>query len=304
MAATCGRAQGNAVRLGAAVLVAFAAMGAASAQIPDVRIRLDATGSLYVPADSTSAIRAYSLFGIPSVASLRLTFESGFTGFVSQRLQRVPHDGDPDQLDQFYVEDEGIWRVGKQLLPFGSGQMLHEDAIAVRGDTSLIFEGLPLAVAICDSGAGRQRGVVGRIGNSSNGASFAIGQHFGISSSSLTEIRLPEESPGVGEGWSDAFGADFSRRVGNTRLKAEALLLRNGASPLDKDVSMLDLSATFKQAPFDSIVIGYTREVTRRYRIARVMGSVPLTDNVSMNPYIRFKDARLWNLGFEIRVRL
>jgi hypothetical protein len=286
------------------VAVVAMGFGLATAQTPDVNIQLNAIGSYVAPATGTSQFRYYSLFGTPSIASVRLTFETGFSAFVSQRLERIPHDGDPDQLDQAYFEDEGIWRVGKQVLPFGSLQVLRESAVAARADAILPWRDVPLALAICDSGPGRQRGVVGRLGPPNYGLSFAVGEHFGISGSSLTEIRTPSETPGIGQGWDDALGADITRRIGHLRLRLEGLVLRNGSGHMDPDLSLLDISATFKEAPFDSIVFGYTREVTEKLRIFRVLCNLPLVDKVAVTPFVRFRDARLWDIGFEIQVRL
>src|SRR5207253_1549758 len=119
---------------------------------------------------------------------------------ISQKFAKIPNDPDRDLLDQYYLEDEGIWRIGKQYLPFGSGRFLHESVLAVRGDTQLVLEGLPIVAAAVDNGKGRQRGFVGRIG-SRLGLSFALGSHFGINATSFTLVRRPEDSPGVGHGY-------------------------------------------------------------------------------------------------------
>lgn len=177
----------GAAYLSGAVLLLGALTEPAYAQIPDVRFQLNAIGSFAATDPGSSNFRFYSVFGRPSVASLRFTLETGFTGFISQKLERIPRDGDPDQLDQAYLEDAGIWRVGKQVLPFGTTEILRETAIGARADTSLIFEGLPVAAVICDAGPGRQRGFVGRIGTRSYGFSLAVGHHFGIDGTSLSE---------------------------------------------------------------------------------------------------------------------
>jgi len=287
-----------------AMLVAFGLAALASGQVPDVRLQLNATGSFATGDGGPSSFRYYSLFGRPSVASLRFILEPGFTGYVSEKLQRIPHDGDPDQIDQAYVEDEGIWRVGKQLLPFGSQEVLHETAIGARADTSLFLEGLPVAAAICDGGPGRQRGVIGRIGTRSYGFSAAVGDHFGIDGNSLTEIRLPEDTPGVGRGWSNAYGGDVARRIGRFTLKGEVVLLRDSQLPSDGPLSVYDLSAVFTEAPFETITFGYTRETETNLRTVRIRGSLPVDPHVIVEPFVRFRNARLWDIGAEMRIRL
>ncbi len=286
------------------VVAACAITAGAFAQTPDVRLRLDVTGSYRVTDAGPSAFRYYSLFGQYSTLSLRFSLEPGFTGFISQKLQRVPRDGDPDQLDEAYVEDEGIWRVGKQVLPFGTTQVLRESALAARGDTSLVLEGVPMSFAICDAGEGRQRGIVGRIGPKWFGGSFAIGRHFGINATSLNEIRRPEETKGIGRGWQQAFGVDASRWVGNFRLQAEAVHLRAGHTSADPDRTVLDFSATVGQYPFAWIQVGFSRETISRLSFLRFRGSAELTENVTLEPFVRFRDARLWDLGVEVKLKM
>jgi hypothetical protein len=284
--------------------IALLAANVAAAQIPDVRIQIDAIGEFNTQSVGVPQWRYYSVFGTPSVAAIRLSFEPGITAYISERLQRIPHDGDPDQLEQAYVEDEGIWRLGKQVLPFGTTEVFRESVIAARGDLTLpMFGGVPCDVALCDSGTGRQRGIVARAGPTSYGLSIAVGSHFGISGTSLTQIRLPEESPGEGQGWGLALGADVTRRIRKVRLCAEGILLREGAGPLDPDLELVDISAQLPAAPFDSFTVGYTRILNQDLQFFRFMTAVPLLDHVTLNPYVRYRGDRLWNLGFEVRVR-
>jgi hypothetical protein len=261
-------------------------------------------GSYRITQAGPTAFRYYSLFGKLSVVSLRFSLEPGFTGFISQKLQRIPRDGDPDQLDEAYVEDEGIWRIGKQVLPFGTTEILRESVIAARADTTMVFEGLPISIAICDAGEDRQRGVVGRVGPKAYGASFALGRHFGINGTSLSQIRRPEETPGLGRGWQQAFGVDFSRWTGRLKLQAEAVHLREGHTTGDPDKTILDFSATIGQAPFDWVQVAYSRETVSRLAFLRFRGSAELTENVTVEPFVRFRDSRLWDLGVEVRLRM
>lgn len=82
------------------------------------------------------------------------------------------------------------------------------------------------------------------------------------------------------------------------------MLLRGGETPVDKSLSLFDVSATFNQAPFDSIVVGYTRELETNLRMLRLRGALPVARQVDAEPFIRFRDARLWDLGVEVRVRM
>lgn len=290
---------------GWASLLVLGICAVASAQVPDVKIHLDALGTYRFENEGPSSFRYYSLFGEPSVASLRFTLEPGFTGYISQKLQRIPNDADPYPFDEAFVEDEGNWRVGKQYLPFGSGSILRESVFALRGDTTLIAEGVPIAVAIADAGTDRQQGVVGRIGPSHYGISFATGHHFGINGTSLTQIRRPEQTAGEGRGWNAVGGIDGNllvfRRV---KLGGEVVLLREGATKMDENRSIFDVNATVTQAPFEWITVGYTRETTTHRSFLRFRSSMALTDNLHLQPFVRFMDSHMWDIGFEIHVKI
>ncbi|AIE83867.1 hypothetical protein OP10G_0499 [Fimbriimonas ginsengisoli Gsoil 348] len=251
-----------------------------------------------------TAFRYYSLFGRHSTASLRFSLEPGFTGFISQKIQRIPHDGDPDQLDEAYVQDEGIWRIGKQYMPFGTGEILRDSVIGARADTTQILEGIPMTFMVCDSGSERQRGVMAHVGSRALGGSFAIGRHWGINGTSLTQIRRPEDTGGLGHGWEQVYGIDASRLLGRFFLQAEAVHFRQGATKSDGDHTIFDFNVTVSQRPLDWLTFGYTKDASSQLTFFRVRGSVELTENVILQPFIRFRDARLWDLGAEVRFKI
>lgn len=275
----------------------------APAQIPDVKVRLDAVMSYVQARDGASKIRYYSLFGKHGTAALIFQLEPGFTGFLSQKLERIPNDPDRDSVDEAYIEDEGIWRVGKQYLPFGSGNILRESVIAVRADTTLVLEELPIRVAFCDAGEGRQRGMVARLGQNL-GASIAFGEHFGINGTAFSQIRRPEESPGRGRGWKRAFGFDVNQQYGKVNVKGEAVLLREGHTALDDDLAVFDVTANWIPNGFSEITLGYSRESRRGNDFYRAIVELEATENVTLRPFARMRSGRLWDLGIEVRVRL
>lgn len=277
------------------------AAACASAQIPDVRIRVDATLSARTEEHGPDSVHYYSTMGRPSTIALTFTLEPGFRAYVAERLEKIP--GDPeDLLDEIYVEDEGIWRVGKQYLPFGSGQILHESVPAARGDTNLIFEGLPLALALCDGGPNYQRGFVGRLG-SRIGLSLAVGHHFGIAGTALTQIRYPELAPGPGRGWQQAIGADASKTFGTLVLRAEGVAFRNGETGLDRDLNLLDLTATYAPEKDQSLYLGWTRADDGFGTFVRVGASLSMDRLVSFEPMVRYRDGQFLDLSMSVRVR-
>ena len=279
----------------------MATVTVASAQLPDVKVRLDAVMSYRQDENGTARVRYYSLFGKHGTAALMFQLEPGFTGFLSQKLERIPNDADRDSVDEAFIEDEGIWRVGKQYLPFGSGNILRESVMAVRADTTLVIEELPIRMAFCDAGTGRQRGVVARMG-SNMGFSVAFGEHYGINGTALTLIRRPEESPGRGRGWKRAFGFDANLRYGDVDVKAEAVVLRDGHTVTDRNLAVFDVSARWFPNGITEVTLGYTKESPTGRDILRALAEA--TENVSLRPFARLRAGRLWDLGIEVRIRL
>ncbi len=285
-----------------AVFGILAASGIAAAQIPDIQLRLDISASLRFQNNSPTLFQFYDVMGRPSTASLSFYTQQGFRAFASEKLQPLPRDSTSDPFDEYYFEDEGIWRVGKQYLPFGSGKILHESALAVRGDTNLIVEGLPVAVAICNGGDGFDSGVVGRVG-SMYGASVAVGRHFGIAATSLDDIRLPEDAPGQGRGFRQAFGLDASRRFAKWTIRAEAVNFQEGETALDQNITVMEVAATLSPVRGESTTFSITREMPDRETFYRLGGAYEIVKHLSFEPSIRFRNGSLSDLTAEIRVR-
>lgn len=275
---------------------------AASAQIPDMKLHLDAIASYRDASLRNTQLRYYSAFGQFSTVTLEFQLEPGFTAYLSQKLERIPHDPDTSSLDQAYVEDEGIWRIGKQYLPFGTGNILKESIPAARADSQLVIEEIPIRFAVCDAGERKQRGGVVRFGHNM-GFSVAVGEHFGINGTALTQIRRPDELI-PGQGYRQAFGADATLATKAFSVTGEAVLLRKGHTVQDTDRSVLDIAASFRQRSFLLLTFGYTREDAQKLDILRAVAEVSLNDNLSARPFVRAKNGRLWDVGIELRVRL
>jgi hypothetical protein len=277
--------------------------GAAMAQNPDIFINIDIRLQFLTGTNGPTFVRFYDNLGRHSTAAVTFYTEAGFQGFVSQKFAKIPHDADRDDLDQYYVEDEGIWRVGKQYLPFGSGRFLRDSVIAVRGDTQLILEGLQISVAACDNGSGRQRGIVGRLG-SRLGLSFALGTHFGINATSFTLVRRPEDSPGVGHGYKSVFGIDYTKNAGSLfEFGGEVVLLLNGNTATDRDNAMFDLTGTLKADPRRQVTVGWTRDNGQRADFYRVVGVFTVSPKLVVEPILRYKRKDLFDAGVTLHFK-
>ncbi len=267
------------------------------AQNPDLVVNIDGRMQFLTGSTGPTFVRFYDNLGRHSTGSLKFFTEVGFQGFISQKFAKIPNDPDRDQLDEYYIEDEGIWRVGKQYVPFGSGHFIRESVLAVRGDTQLAFEGFPISVAACDNGSRRQRGIIGRIG-SRLGLSFALGSHFGINGTSFTLVRRPEDSPGVGHGYKNALGLDYSKNVGSLfELGGEMIVLFNGNTSSDRDNMMFDASATLRADPRRQLTVGWTRDNGQRADFYRLMGNFFVSRNLLVEPILRYKGRDLFDIG-------
>lgn len=275
----------------------------AQAQIPDVQVKFDLGPTYHSEIEGSSALRWYDRFGRHSTVALQFALEPGFRAFVSQKIQRIPGDGDRDQIDESYVEDTGVWRAGKQYLPFGSLTIMRESVLAVRSDTELLFRYLPAQLAACDGGEERQRGLVGRVGTRL-GVSFFVGRHFGISATSFNLIRGPEESSGRGAGYKRALGLDYSRKQGIATFRGEYVLLLEGEGEDDEERSVLDVNVTLEDSVYRSLTIGYTVSSNPGVASLRIQGKILAAPNVWVEPWVRTRDAKLFDAGATLRVRL
>ena len=283
--------------------LAIIAAGFASAQSPDVAIFADLRPTWSFEDNSRSRFQWHDLQARYSLVGFRLILEPGLRVNVAQRIDRIKHSGDPDSLDEYYIEDRGTWRVGKQYLPFGTRNMLRETALAARYDTSLILEDIPLSIAYAYAGTDRIRGVVGRIGRSA-GISFAVGNHFGIQATALTQIQLPHEAAGVGRGYRFAFGADATWDVKEFVVVAEWVMLRDGETALDESRDITDLKVIYPIPRSTGRLIGaWSRSWDRNENFFRIEGELPFDEKISWVPILRFDSHRLRDFGLSARLR-
>ena len=284
------------------ILGAFAASRFAVAQIPDIQLHCDFTGSLRGSNNQPSLFQFYDVMGRPSTVSLSFFTQQGFRVYAAEKLQHLPGDPEGDPFDEYYFEDEGIWRIGKQDLPFGSGRIFRESALAARGDTNLIVDSVPITFALADGGDGYERGATGRIG-SMIGASFAVGRHFGIPATSLDNIRRPEDALGKGRGWREVYGVDISRRISHWTLRAEGISFQKGETVLDPNLSVLELSASLDPKRGESTTIAWTRTAPNRQDFYRIQGSFAVVKRVTFEPMVRFRDGSMYDIVLQMRVR-
>ncbi len=281
----------------------FGLVSVAKAQVPNVRFHLDLYGTYDSRNNNTGTLHLYNPLGNASTIQISAEIEPELRAFLSERLEQFPRDPSHDPLEQYYVEDQGIWRLGKQYLPFGAGALVRENVLAASGQTKLLIENTTLNVALCDGGAGNQQGIIGRLG-SKLGVSAAYGEHFGISPTSLDLVRSPAASPGSGRGWREMVGADGSRVLGQFTTSAEAVWLLNADSLEDRSQLVWDASETYKIDMNHWVLAGYSHSSDHGDGFIRIQGHIPWTKMAAVEPLLRFENGKFLDLALTVQVRL
>lgn len=281
--------------------IAFASLS--WSQTPDVSLGARLHGTWLVRGDQ-NLFRWYDAAGRPSTIELRLVLEPGYRMLVSQRLERYAGEADQDLLDEAYLEDPGLWRVGKQPLPFGLQATLNEKVMAVRGETRLLLDAAPISIAFADGGDGRQQGVFAR-GGREFGLSIARGSHIGIGSASLHPFRRAEESPGVGRGYELALGADYSISLGSVFVQAEWVSLRSGHTVHDRNRDLSQVKARlFTKGTRYEVNGTWARswDLRRDWYVLEMV--LPYSPSLSYAPYLRFEGTHWRDFGLTMRILL
>lgn len=275
----------------------------AVAQNPDVRIRTDIRLHYRSERAGPSSLRWYDPLARYSLVSVEFGLEPGFRGFISERLQKIPDNADNEQLDEYYVEDPGLWRVGKQYMPFGRQRLVREAARGARGDTNLILESIPVSVAVCDNGSGRTRGVFARAGGRV-GVSGAYGNYLGAQSTSLAAVRAPESVNGFGRGYKAIVGVDASRKWRRITAEFELVALRAGMTPLDEDREVSELFLGVDLGKRASLGFAWSRDWTAAVNVFRAEGKLEVYPNFFVEPMVRMRNGRMHDVGVSMRAKL
>lgn len=286
-------------------LLAIGCTVAHGAQVPDIKIIGDLRPTLVSRHAAGTRFQWYDERARHSTLGLLLTLEPGFMAQVTQRLQRIPNDPDADALDEYWVEDPGYWRVGKQLIPFGRESLIRMMAPAVRGDTTLVFDETPACIVALDAGTRRARGVVARLGKRLR-LNLALGNHFGIAAGDLVDFRDPEDSPGAGRGYQVLAGADCYWKLNRlVTLSAEYVAMRSGETPLDRpeDASELGLRMRSNGLPL-SVEAAWSRLWREDTDAFRIEATYDVYDRVTLSARARWLDRKWRDVGLTLRIRL
>jgi hypothetical protein len=275
----------------------------AGAQQPQVSLNVDLWPNVRIAREGPSMFRWYDDAGHHSTVSVTLLTEVGFQAFVSQRIQRITDDTDNELLNEYYVEDTGYWRVGKQILPFGLRSLEREFVRAARIDTTLAVGGWPVQAAWCDGGNGKPTGFVGRIGGPI-GLSIAHGDHFGISGSAFNEVRRPEDGLPLGAGQRQLLGADARQTIGRWELAAEWVRTRLGHTSADADNDYVLLRATCSLGGGQSVSMAWGRDVGLHEDSLRLRVAIDTGNGVFFVPQVRWRAGEVFEGSIGLHVGL
>lgn len=269
----------------------------AQSQAPDVRIKGDVSFS-YVNSEG-GALRTINPLNRYSTISLSTLSPLGFNILLSQRLSYIQDDADNEFFDEYYVEDPGSWRIGKQYLPFGGGLIMRETALAARVDSALIFEGLPLSLALVDAGKGRQAGLIGRLGGRGYGLSAAIGDHWAINGTALALFQ--SLGPGLGRenGYQQALGFDWNQRSGKLTSRYETVAFRR-PNGVGEEIVLSDLSFSYDLGGRNSLLFGVSNGQGRWLRLG---GSYNAKHGVTVEALTRGTDGKIVESSLTLRIR-
>lgn len=276
----------------------------AFAQTPQVAIFADLRPTWFVETKQVNRIRWYDPHGQYSVIGFHIVLETGHIVKVTQRLEKIDNDGERDTIDEAYIESRGIWRLGKQYLPFGQQNIMKESVPALRYDSPLLLGAVPVSFAVSGNVDGYTQAAVARFGGDL-GVSIAVGDNLAIQGSSLAQFRRPEDAPGRGRGYHKAIGLDTKYGWAGGVLEAEWVLLTDGQTSLDEDMNLSDLRYRFTTKGTNFVtVLAWSRSWSDRQDWYRAFIEVPVSNNVVWEPFVRFSGLHWQDFGLTARIRL
>ncbi|MBV6457009.1 MAG: hypothetical protein HONBIEJF_00114 [Fimbriimonadaceae bacterium] len=284
------------------IVAAFGSVLKVSGQTPDFKLNLELRPTVRSQVNDRTTIRWYDHRGRASNVSLTLNLEPGYIARIVQRLHRVDTDADPELSEEYYIEDPGRWRVGKQLMPFGSETILREYARGAGLTTNLVFDDIPVRIAAGDNGRQKLRATFARIGDQL-GISVAVGNHIGVAGTSFTQFRAPELSAGVGRGWKQAYGADLRTTRGPVTIDLEFIALRSGETNLDLDSNLSLAQISYRINPLAVVSVAWVRDWLGKKDGALLEGRLIVSDKIEAVGFVRIEDGRRRESGAGLVIR-
>lgn len=286
----------------AAILGGALIAGMCLAQDPNVAFRVDLNLNYTSTKGSQNRVRWFDPRGKMSTVGFGINLEPGYYVLVTQRLQTVRGNPDREVLEDLYIEDPGLWRVGRQKMVFGGDSLVQESIQGVRVEADPAGRRFPMVIAAFDNGPRNARGIAGRAGTDRLGISAAYGERLFRSSTNFAALRTLEVAM-PGQGYRAAIALDGAIPWGIARVEGEVAAFRRGkagAPPLD----LSDLRVVFIRTVNRQMVAGWARDWRSRRDFYRLETEVPLSKNLSLLGYVRFQGGEWRDLSIGTRVRL
>lgn len=284
------------------VCLTLAAAPCLFAQIPNVQVKFDGLLHLRDGKGASPRFKAYDLWGKHSVITIELNIEPGFDLVLSQRFQPIEGDSDSGLVDELTIADKGYWRVGKLYAVFGAGRVYRESALGAEFNLTVGSKATPFVLTLLDERAGRQRGVLARLG-SKLGVSVALGEHFASNGSALTVIRRPEDGPGRDRGYQFMAGVDYQARVLGGRLLLEHVSLRDGERDTDKDMDISHIEFGRSIGAKWNASASLSQEWQSQSTFVALSLSMNVYPSIFLEPIVRTRNGELYDWGFGLRVK-
>lgn len=270
------------------------------AQDPNVTFRVHLTENYFSNQRAPSRLRLYDSQGKMSVVGFGVNLETGYFVLVTERLQKIPRNRDTSHMEDLYIEDPGLWRVGRQSVPFGQG-LVQERANGVSVSSRPLGGRFPVVLMAFDNGPREARGLVARSGNNVGGASLAYGERMFRASTNFCATRHLEE-PIAGPGYRIALSMDgvFHLPVGHIEAEAGVFRGRKGTPPLD----LTDIRYVLERGGLEVFAIGWARDWRKTRDQFRLGNEFGLTRNLSLQAQLRFSGGDWDELVVGTRLRL
>ncbi len=288
----------------ALLLIGLITAAISQAQTPDIIVAIDFRPTFLNGDGRNAQLRWFDAYAMPSTVGFKGRMADGKRFAVTQRLARHIGDGDPDQVDEFYFESPGDWKIGKQALPFGQHSLYRETTPALRLHTNLVFEDALLDFAVTDAGTGRPRGVVGRLGKNT-GLSFALGENFGVQDTAFAILRQDIRGAGKNHGYRSILGLDTVLFKYPFTFEGEIIFAQQGHTSFDEDLNISDIRAIYQMPNGrDRVTAAWAREWRSNVDAFRLDGEFVIVNQVVLMPHIRFGSRGLGQFGTTVRFRL
>lgn len=285
-------------------LVALLAVASAPvwAQDPNVAFRVDLNLNYSSSKGGKNRVRWFDPRAKMSTVGFGINLEPGYYVLISQRLQSIRGNPDREDLESLYIEDPGLWRVGRQRLMFGSESLVQESVTGIRVEADPLGRKFPLAILAFDNGSGNERGIAGRAGTDRFGLSVAYGERMFRSSGNFAALRSLEAVM-PGNGYRLAVGIDGAIVWNKALIEAEIATFRRGIAAAPT-LELSDMRVVFVRTVNRNFVAAWSRDWRSRADFYRLETEVPISKNLSLLGYVRFRGRDWQDLSIGTRLRL